>query len=238
MPPKHSYRLANALGRLFMVNVQIFSATHIFFDLDGTLTDSKPGIINGYMHSLKSLGLTADPKDLNAFIGPPIRDCFRNAYGFDEETVARAVESYRAYYREVGYRENRPYEGIPEMLRQLYEAGKTLVLATAKPDYFAEKIVRLFNLYGYFSFIGAAEMNGKRNSKADILRYAHAHVGAPDMAACLMVGDRSHDVEGAHAVGMACAGVLYGYGGQQELEEAGADFLIPTVRELTAFLQA
>ncbi len=221
-----------------MFNAQIFSATHIFFDLDGTLTDSKPGIINGYMYSLQSLGITADPEALNAFIGPPIRDCFRNAYGFDEETVTRAVESYRDYYRKIGYKENRPYKGIPEMLRQLQAAGKTLILATAKPDYFADKILRLFNLSDYFSFVGAAEMNGKRNSKTDILRYAHAHVGAPDKAACIMVGDRSHDVEGAHAVGMACAGVLYGYGGRKELEAAGADFLIPTVRELGAFLLA
>ena len=195
--------------------------TTVFFDLDGTLTDSRPGILSGMAHALTALGIPtaadAVPQDV---IGPPLYDSFRGIYGLDHETAREGVRLYREYYSAGGLFENEVYRGIPEMLRRLSEAGLSLALATGKPHEYARRIVHHFGLAPSLTAVFGAEFDGTRGDKAELLSYAAATLSLSP-SECLMVGDRRYDIEGALAVGMTPIGVLWGYGDRAELETAG-----------------
>ncbi len=210
----------------------------IFFDLDGTILDSKPGIIAGVRHALAHFGLDADPESLSCFIGPPLRPTFRERFGFSVEEAELAVKKYREYYSTTGLFESAPYTGVPELLADLQGAGGRLSLATSKPESFARTILAHFHLDRCFTVIAGADMQGSRDAKEAVLRYARAQLDRVDPERCLMVGDKHHDVDGAHAVGMPCAGVLYGYGSEDELRRAGAEYIFPSVNDLRAWLLA
>lgn len=208
---------------------------HCFFDLDGTLTDSAPGILNGVEKALGHFGLHPPRQSLHFFIGPPLLESFATYFPGEPDKARTALRIYRQYYAQQGMYENRVYDGIADLLRDLRQAGIAVHLATAKPETFARTIVAHFGLAPLLDVQAGAELDGPRHNKTDVLRYAVALAGVTDLRRCLMIGDRHHDVDGAHAVGMACAGVLYGYGSRQELEAAGADYLcedIPALRRL------
>ena len=133
--------------------------------------------------------------------------------------------------------ENRVYPGVPQMLERLIEQGHRIHLATSKPEVFARQILDHFQLSRYFSFVAGAELDGARNDKVDVLRYALQETGA-DVSHSLMVGDRFHDVVGGHAVGMKTVGVLYGYGSRQELESVHADYICQSMTDLQTTLLA
>ena len=211
-------------------------AQHILFDLDGTLTDPKLGITKSYQYALSKMGILVE--DLDAFlpfIGPPIRENF-SFYGLSPAQVEEAVVHYREYYGETGMLENIRYPGIDHLLKGLQEKGYLLHIATSKATFFAEKILAHFSLLPYFSYIGGCELDGSRSEKAeviaDVMEKANIVVGEK----AVMVGDRLHDILGAKANGMESIGVLYGYGSQEELEEAGADHIVATVEELGCLL--
>lgn len=210
--------------------------THIFFDLDGTLTDSKPGIIHSVEHALNFFHIHVPSEQLIPFIGPPLRDSFAPFFDNDEGRVTLAVQKYREYYTAKGIFENSLYDGISDLLRELQGQGKHLCVATSKPEPFARQILEHFQVSSYFALVAGAELHGARNSKTDVLRYACKEGGIENPRSCLMVGDRKYDVLGAHAVGMACVGVLYGYGTCEELTEARADYLCATVPDLRRLL--
>lgn len=210
--------------------------SHIFFDLDGTLIDSKPGIIGSVQHALKSFHISVPSEELLPFIGPPLRDSFAQFFPGDTAKVERAIATYREYYQARGIFENSLYPGVVELLRDLRRQKRTLCLATSKPEPFARQILDHFQISRFFSVVAGAELQGPRNSKADVLRYACVQSQVTNMRVCLMVGDRKYDVAGAHAVGMACAGVLYGYGPRAELEEAGADYLCGGLEDVRGLL--
>lgn len=205
---------------------------YIFFDLDGTVTDSKTGIIRSVQHALHFLGVKRTDEELLPFIGPPLRDSFGRLFPDDAETVDLAVKKYREYYSVTGIFENSLYGGIADLLRDLGQQGRVVCLATSKPEPFALRILEHFNIAGYFDHVAGAELTGPRNSKTAVLQHACTLCGVDDLSRCLMIGDRKYDVQGAHAVGMACAGVLYGYGSRNELETAGADCLCADVADL------
>lgn len=208
---------------------------HCFFDLDGTLTDSEPGILNGVEKALAHFGISVPRQSLNFFIGPPLLESFGTYFPDEPEKAHTALRIYRAYYAEQGMYENRVYDGIADLLRDLRQAGIAVHMATAKPENFARTIVAHFGLAPLLSVQAGAELDGPRHDKTDVLRYAVELAGVTDMSRCLMIGDRNHDVHGAHAAGMACTGVLYGYGSREELQAAGADYLcedIPALRRL------
>ena len=211
-------------------------STHIFFDLDGTLTDSKPGIIRSVEHALNFFHMHVPSEQLIPFIGPPLRDSFAPFFDNDAARVDLAIQKYREYYNVKGIFENSLYDGIADLLRELQGQGRRLCVATSKPEPFARRVLEHFRINGFFSLVAGAELHGARNNKTDVLRYACAQRGIEDMRSCLMVGDRKYDVQGAHAVGMACAGVLYGYGSREELAEARADYLCATVPDLRRLL--
>lgn len=214
---------------------------YILFDLDGTLTDPKEGITKSVQYALAHYGIEERDLDrLCPFIGPPLTDSFQQFYSFSPEQAVEAVEIYRSYFSRRGWKENRVIPGIPEMLARLKQANQTLLLATSKPEVFAVRILEAFGLKPYFDWIGAADLEGKRVRKADVIRHVleQAHLGtSPEVVSqCMMVGDREHDVLGARENGMDCIGVLFGYGSRRELEECGAFAIAETVRELEAML--
>ena len=200
--------------------------TTVLFDLDGTITDSKPGILNSIRYALKKHGLQV-PSDevLQTFIGPPLKEQFQEVFGLTEEESIQMVAAYREYYAEKGIFENRVYEGVPEMLEKLKNHGMRIVMATAKPELYAERIAEHFEFDRYFDFIGGACMDGRRTDKHEVIEYVLKTCGIKDRGSTVMVGDRRHDMEGAGQAGIASLGVLYGYGSRQELETAGAGML-------------
>ena len=212
--------------------------THILFDLDGTLTDPGMGITNSVAHALARFGITVtDRTQLYRFIGPPLMDSFMEYYGFTEEQATEAVKVYREYFADKGWAENTVYEGIEAMLSELVAAGKILLVATSKPQVFAERILIHFGLDKYFAHICGVALQAPRGySKADVIREALSLAGVTDLATAVMVGDRHHDIDGAKTVGLDSIGVLYGYGDREEHEAAGADAIAESVAELKTAL--
>jgi phosphoglycolate phosphatase len=194
----------------------------ILFDLDGTLTDPAEGITNSVRHALAKRGIfVSDRTALYKFIGPPLIDSFMQFYGYTHAEAVQGVEDYREYYADRGIWENKVYPGIPELLADLKAAGKTVAMATSKPEYFAIQIAEHFGIAQYFDLIAGSTMDETRTKKSDVITYALAQLGA-DTAHVVMVGDRSYDVLGAKALGLPCIGVTFGYGSEEELRTAGA----------------
>ncbi len=194
---------------------------YFLFDLDGTLTDPGLGITNSVMHALKKYGIDVpDREKLYPFIGPPLIDSFMKYYGFSHEEAVKGVEYYREYFRDRGIFENTMYDGIPKVLEKLKTMGKKIVLCTSKPDEFAVTILKHFDLYQFFDFIGAATMNEERTKKVEVINYAIEELGIRDRATVLMIGDRDQDIQGAKEAGVDSVGVLYGYGSREELQKA------------------
>ncbi len=210
---------------------------YILFDLDGTLTDPAEGITKSVQYALKHFGIEEeDLEKLQPFIGPPLVESFMDFYGFSEEQAHEAVTYYREYFKPKGIFENEVYKGIPELLEELTQAGKTLILATSKPIVFAEQILEHFDLRQYFEFIGGSDIEQTRAKKSEILQYILEECQLVDLTELVMVGDRKHDIIGAKQFGIDTVGVLYGYGSEEELKEAGADVLVDSVRELGEYL--
>ena len=209
---------------------------HIFFDLDGTLTDSGEGIMNSVAYSLKKFGIEeTDREKLRSFIGPPLFASYIREYGFDHEKAILAVEYYREYFAPKGIFENRAYDGIPELLSELKKDGRMLYLATSKPEPYALQIVKHFGLYEYLDGLFGSTMTEERTKKEEVVAYALENTGIASTDV-VMIGDRNHDIIGAKANGVASIGVLYGYGDRKELDEAGADVIATTVEDLKRIL--
>lgn len=209
---------------------------YILFDLDGTITDPGLGITNSVMYALNKFGISDKRENLYKFIGPPLAQSFQNYYGFDEEKAQLGIKYYREYYTVDGIFENIVYDGVEQMLKNLKQGGQKVLMATSKPEKFAKQILEYFKLDSYFDYVAGATMDEKRVRKADVISYALESYGIQNLDEVLMVGDREHDVLGAKEVGIDCVGVLYGYGDRQELEKAGAKYIVETVEELAKVL--
>ena len=209
----------------------------ILFDLDGTLTDPGEGITNSVAHALFRMGRPTESREsLYRYIGPPLHGAFMEFCGFSSDEAHRAIACYREYYRDRGIFENRVYDGIPSLLAALKAAGRMVLVATSKPEEFAVRILEHFGIAQYFDCIAGASMDSSRSKKADIIAYALQRVGVTDVSDVVMVGDREHDVIGARAFGMDSIGVLFGYGSEQELQEAGATHIAGDVACLQQIL--
>ncbi|MBR0788886.1 HAD family hydrolase [Bradyrhizobium manausense] len=193
----------------------------IYFDLDGTLTDPKPGITGSIQYALKKLGKSVPSQDeLTWCIGPPLHASLKALTGTDA-LADQALLLYRDRFSEVGLFENSPYPGIHDTLAAIAASGARLFVATSKPAVYASRIVDHFGLKPYFERVFGSELDGTRVDKRDLLRYALAEAEV-DPRQAIMIGDRSHDVVGARTNGMTAIGVLYGYGSEAELRDAGA----------------
>ena len=212
--------------------------THIFFDLDGTLTDPKEGITNSVAYALASFGIQEDPDRLTPFIGPPLIDSFMKFYHFDLPTAQKAVEKYREYFSQKGIFENKVFSGTQPLLAQLKAAGKTVCLATSKPEVFARQILEHFHMDDYFDEIVGSCLDDTRTKKGEVIGEVFTRLGenCPDKAMCVMVGDRLHDIHGAQENGLDSIGVTFGYGSQEELTQAGATHIAHSFEELAQIL--
>ena len=207
--------------------------THLFFDLDGTLTDSRPGIVTSMRHALTAMGIEV-PSDeaLSRFIGPPTQDSFRELLkSNDRELNTRAIAVYRQRYASLGLYENSVYPGVLDGLCTLRETGMRLLVVTSKPEVYANRIIDHFELRPYFDHVYGSELTGERADKGELI----AHVlKSEDLSKsqAWMIGDRIHDIIGAMKNGLRSAGVLWGYGSREELSHAGADALFQSMPEL------
>jgi phosphoglycolate phosphatase len=197
----------------------------IYFDLDGTLTDPKPGITRSIQYALQKLDHPTMPTEdeLTWCIGPPLRASFVRLLGA-ETSADLAVSYYRERFSDVGLYENGVYDGIGEVLTSLCASGHRLFVATSKPHVFAERII---GLRDHFERVFGSELDGTRVDKSHLLEYSLKQASV-DPAKTLMIGDRSHDMVGAKNNGMKGIGVLYGYGSRDELIEAGAQHVCAT----------
>lgn len=228
---------------------------YILFDLDGTLTDPKIGITTCVQYALHKLGIEEPDLDkLEPFIGPPLRDSFRDFYDMDEEKAGQAATYYRERFSTVGLFENEVYPKIHQMLNELKRKGKKLAIASSKPTVFVKQILEHFEISQYFDVIVGSEMDGTRSRKEEVVgealkqllpekRYDRLLKGAialtkDEQADCevAMVGDRKFDIEGAREYGIVSIGVAYGYAEEGELAEAGADIIVGTVEDLKKVL--
>ena len=206
---------------------------YVFFDLDGTLTDSGPGIINSAIYALGKFGITiTDRKQLFPFIGPPLADSFRDLFGIPEDQIPLAINYYREDYNVKGIYENEPYEGIREVLEELHSKGLKLVIATSKPDYLAQIVLDHFDLSKYFTYVSGA-VKDVRISKTEVIQHALEANNIKNLDDVIMVGDRKYDVIGAKNCSLKCIAVLYGgYSTKEEFEEIRPDFLIEKPYEI------
>jgi phosphoglycolate phosphatase len=205
----------------------------IYFDLDGTLTDPKPGITRSIQYALERLGQHVPGEDeLTWCIGPPLHASLKKLTGTDE-LADRALLLYRERFSDVGLFENEAYGGIEETLSTLSATGARMFVATSKPAVYANRIVDHFGLRRYFEVVFGSELDGTRVDKGDLLRYA-LETAKVDPLSAVMVGDRSHDVVGARKNGMTAIGVLYGYGSETELRDAGAHHVCAAHPDLLA----
>ena len=209
----------------------------VFFDLDGTITDSKPGILKCIRHALDAKGVPYTEEQLDQMVGPPFRVSMRDILGVtDTAIIEDMIRLYRGEYEVSGWRDCTVYPGMRELFARLKEGGIRLAVATSKPIRFTVMMLDGLELSRYFDFIGGAESDSSRDSKIAVIRYVMENLGMRSPEGALMVGDRLYDMDGAKEAGMHSAGVLWGYGGREELIAHGADYLFSSPEKLGDFL--
>lgn len=219
---------------------------YILLDLDGTLTEPKEGITKCVQYALADFGIDEPDLDkLEGYIGPPLDVSFREFHGMNEEDSWKAVAKYRERFATKGVFENSLIDGILQCLETLEAAGKTLILATCKPEVFMYQIIEHFGIDKYLAFAVGSELDGTRKHKNEVIEEVFVRLkerlGTDEdiislKADAIMVGDRDQDINGAHMAGIESVGVRFGYAKEGELEEAGADYIVDTVAQLTALL--
>jgi len=205
----------------------------IFFDFDGTIVDSAPGIKESVKYALQHFGIEETREEIiNLFIGPPLFDAFRDNYNMSKEDADTAVAKYRENYKDNNAMEHfTVYDGVEEMLKSLKDAGFTLCIASAKPTPFIKRMLDKADLSKYFYFINGASFDESKRTKSAVIAET-IEVNGFLKEKILMVGDRENDVTGAHKNGIDVLGVLYGYGDREELEKAGCEILADTPKEV------
>ena len=210
---------------------------YLFFDLDGTLTDPALGITNSFKYALEYFGRKIPSYEtLCTFIGPPLNDTFKNLLNFEDEKIPEAIKKYREYFAEKGLFENSVYPEIPELLSELKQAGKKLVVATSKPEDYSVRIIEHFGLTQFFENVCGSLHDTTRTTKDEVISFAIERNNISDKSKILMIGDRKHDILGAKKVGIKSCGVLYGYGSLEELQTAGADYIAKDISQLRSIL--
>lgn len=211
----------------------------VLFDLDGTVADSGAGILNCVRYAFNKMNLEIpDEAVLKKFLGPPLRFSFMNFCGMSDEQAWKAFHFYRERYCDMDccVTENSLFEGIYEVLEQLAGAGKRISLATTKPENTADRIVEYFGIKKFFTAVCGAANDGSRGVKSEVIMDALGRCGEDDLSRAVMIGDRFYDIEGAKAVGIASIGVLYGGSSREELEKAGADYLVESPEEIVKII--
>ena len=209
----------------------------VLFDLDGTLTDPRSGFIRSIQHAIHIVGgARRSASQLERFLGPPLHHSFAEILETDDQQqIWKAVAAYRERYSTIGYAEAQLHSGIRASLRQLVSKGRRLWVATSKPTVYATKVIEHFSLGPLFEGIQGSELSSERSLKSEVIRDALASWSIRP-AEAVMIGDRLHDIEGAHSNQVKGIGVLWGMGSRQELESAGADLIVDSPPKLSEAL--
>lgn len=226
------------------------SKKYILFDLDGTVIDSREGIMASLKHALLKMGIEENDYDtLKKYIGPPLDESFMNFHGFNHEDALKAVSAYRERYNEKGVYESKLFPRLPELLKALKDKGYTVALATCKPEIYIPVIFKHFDLYQYFDYeVGSELEGGVRRHKNQVIEEVFARIiereglskeDIPSLKSrAIMVGDRKDDILGAKKAGIESIGVRYGFAEPMELEEAGADYIVDGVMDILTQIEA
>lgn len=206
----------------------------VLFDLDGTLTESGPGITTSLKETLTRMNFPV-PQDLHRFIGPPLYDSLMKYCKMEEEQANETIRLYREIYKEGGILNNSVYPGILELLNNLREAGAKVSVATSKPKPQADTVLNYFKIAPLLDFISGANEDERSSTKAGLIEQAIAACKT-EKSHTVMIGDTRFDAEGARIAGVDFIGVLYGYGTQDEMEKEGGSCFVKTVQELGKML--
>ena len=209
---------------------------NVLFDLDGTLTNSKTGIINSVLYALDKLNIEEKQlHELDSFIGPPLRDSFMVRYNLSEIQANNAIKYYREYFSAKGLFENELYNGVPDLLESLMLQKYQLFVATSKPTVYTIEILKHFNLDKYFVGIQGSNLDNTHANKTEIISslVSSFHLNPKDT---IMVGDRMHDIIGAKNNSLTAIGVTYGFGSIEELKLHQPDFIVNNCNELAEIL--
>lgn len=206
----------------------------VIFDLDGTLTDSRPGIMACSRYALEKMGRPIPPDaTLERFLGPPLADSFMRYCGMSETEAARATDIYRERYHPIGWKENNAFPRIRALLAELKKRGAYVAVATGKPQESSERILSYFGLMPYLDAVAGPKLTDLHADKADLIRRV---LPRERMKNAVMVGDTPGDIKGGQDCGIHTAAVLYGYGENEELAGQGPDHVLDTVDALCALL--
>ncbi len=211
----------------------------VMFDLDGTLTESAPGITTSISVVLDKWGIPyRDLKELEIFVGPPLKEAIRDYYNMTDEKATEFVREFRAHYTTEGLFISSVYPGVEDLLKKIKASGRKVMLATSKPEVTAIRIIEHFGIAKYFDEVAGATEDNSRVRKADVIRYLMGKLPEDErnIGDFIMVGDREHDIFGAKEVGVDSIGVLYGYGSREEFENAGATYIAETATDVYDFL--
>lgn len=210
---------------------------YVLFDLDGTVIDSKAGILKCIKHALDNHSIPCPDEILDQMVGPPFRVSMNELLGVhDEELITALIDEYRKEYDESGLYSSTVYDGVENLLADLKNRGFVIAIATSKPYKFSKKIIDYLSLDKYFDFIGAASSDSSMEAKSDVIEHVLENLKVTDKSEVLMIGDRLYDIVGAKKVGLDSLAVLWGYGNEKEFEEYGADYIVKTPNEVFDFL--
>ena len=202
------------------------------FDLDGTIMDSEEGIVRSVEYALDKMGVTEYDRQTNLrFIGPPLVDSFMEYYSMSEEDALRAVDFYRERYSVTGIYEARMYDGVRELLMRLKEQGVKLYIGSSKPEKYVRMILEKQGILDLFDYVAGATFDESRNNKEQVLTYLFEQVEI-DKKSAVMIGDRYHDIDGAHYVKIPCIAVLYGFGNEAEFIKHRAEYIAADTDEI------
>lgn len=211
---------------------------HIFFDFDGTIMDTSPGIYDSFDRVIAHYKLDYPRSEYDRMIGPPLRESFGNILNLPESEIRNAIKVYRDYYSTEGMYNARLYDGVVELIENLRKSGKKIYTATSKPELFTRRILEKYELDHLFDFIGGSDLEERgRVEKKDVVEYVvNTRKLSDNKEKCILIGDRKYDVVGAHEAGIKCAGILWGFGSREEFESCGADFILETPSDVETFL--
>ena len=209
---------------------------YILFDLDGTLIDSKPGIVECIRFALDHEGVPYTSEILDKMIGPPFRVSMHDFLGQDEKSIEKLISLYRGLYEKYGWQHCVVFDGVKDMLAALKNAGKRLAVATSKPIKFTNMIVKGFDLEKYFDVVGGASSDASKEAKCDVIDDVLCRLSVKDKSKVLMVGDRMYDIDGAHICGVDVCAILYGYGDRKEFEEHGAEYILSSPKDVVSLV--
>ncbi len=199
---------------------------YVLFDLDGTVTDSKPGIVTCIKYALDSKGIGYTSDILDKMVGPPFRVSMHEFLGLEMDVIEQLITLYRGKYEAGGWRDCKIYDGVTDLLAKLKAGGKHLAIATSKPIKFTSIMTDGLDLDRFFDYVGGASCDASKESKADVIELVLENLHVIDRSKVLMVGDRKYDIIGARTAGVDVAAVLWGYGDMAEFEEYKPDYIL------------